>query len=265
MKYIDISVILILINIIIFIINKDRQIGFTMENVNILKIIVSMFSHKDVYHLLGNMITFYFSAAYVINFINSWKKFLFIYLLSGLFGSYFEIFIFNYLNFQWQSEVSQVADQYNYRFFNAAPVVSLFYKLVNYDKIDALNKVYYKYHYGAESCIYGIIGVGVYLFIINFKADHLDFKAQVRKSRAKGKYGKVTFYIIKYGYDIFSSLTVLFDIFSKFINVPWNINMLMNLVISNKMKHNSHLGGAVMGLLITILMFRNKEENNIIK
>jgi membrane associated rhomboid family serine protease len=253
-------IIIVIFNIILHILFKDKNIGFSMENANPLNVFLSMFSHKDFYHLFGNMVTFIFSAIFIRNYFTT-KQFIILYLISGLFGAYCEIFIFNFLNFQFESEISEVANQYNYKYLNAAPVVGFFYRIYNYDKTNALNKVYYTYHYGAESCIYGMIGSGVYFYFKYLRKDFRELKRTLKKYNKKKKYWKFFFGIAKYGYDVFSIITVIFDLLSKFMTVPWNINKLLNITISEEMKHNSHLGGAVIGFILTIIFNKiNKEE-----
>jgi membrane associated rhomboid family serine protease len=266
----DIILAIIAMNILTYlIIGKSTEIGFTMGNSTFWNIVVSMFCHKDAYHLLGNMITFLFSSVYVYNketgFIRSRKVFLSTYLVSGLVGSYFQIFIYNMLNFQWETEVSDVADKYNIGPLKTGSVVSLFYRLINYHKIDALKQIYYANHYGAESCIYGIIGVGIWYSLITFKQENMEFRRCLSHSLEDKDYKMTVFFLVKYCYDIFSFFTVIFDIFSKFMDTPWNIRWLLSTTLSDKMiNHNSHLGGAIMGVVIGMVISRaqHKQEVN---
>jgi membrane associated rhomboid family serine protease len=261
----DIIFAIIMMNITSYlIVCKNTEIGFTMENSTFLNIVKSMFCHKDAYHLLGNMITFIFSSISVYNketgFISSWKVFLLVYLISGLVGSYFQIFIYNLLNFQWETEVSDVADKYNIGPLQTGSVVSVFYRLINYDKTDALKQVHYANHFGAESCIYGIIGVGILYSIIRFKPENKIFRACIKHAAKEKDYKIILFFLAKYLYDIFSFFTVIFDIFSKFMDTPWNIRWLLSITLSDKMNHNSHLGGAITGFLIAIVILKTKRD-----
>jgi membrane associated rhomboid family serine protease len=242
---------------------KQDNIGFSMGNASLPNVVISLFSHKDYYHLFGNMLTFIFSAIFIRHYFTT-KQFITLYLVSGLFGAYCEIFIFNFLLFQWETEVSEVADQYNYKYLNAGPLVGFFYRIYNYDKISALQQVYSTYYYGAESCIYGIIGAGVYIYFKNFKKNFRDFYKTVKKYNKKKKYFKFYFNIGLYSYDIFSIITVIFDLLSKFMIVPWNINKLLNITISNEMKHNSHLGGAIIGFILTMIFNKYNIEDEIL-
>jgi membrane associated rhomboid family serine protease len=264
LKNLDIIITIVLLNILAYLIlGKSTQIGFSMENSTLFNILLSMFCHKDAYHLLGNMITFIFSATYVYNkdtgFIKSWKVFLLTYLLSGLVGSYFQIFIYNMLNFQWETEVSDIAGKYNIGPIPSGTVISFFYRLVNYHKIDALKQIYYASHYGAESCIYGIIGIGLLYSILNLKSENHEFRHYLKKTINDRDYKMTAFFFVKYCYDLFSFFTVIFDIFSKFIYTPWNIRWLLSITLSEKMNHNSHFGGAIMGIIIGIILIKNKE------
>jgi membrane associated rhomboid family serine protease len=264
----DIIIVIILLNIFTYLLIGNRfNLGFSIENGSCWNILVSMFTHKDAYHLLGNMITFTFSSIYVYNrehgFIKSRKLFLATYLVSGLVGSYFQILLYNFLNFQWENEVSEVADKYNIGKVPTGTVVSVFYRVFNYKRIDALKQIYYANHYGAESCIYGLIGVGIVYSAINLKHEYREFKDNLHISLKEPSYRYVMFYIIKYCYEMFSHVTVLLDIFSKFIYTPWNINWLLTITISEKMnQYNSHLGGAIMGIIIGLVLYRNNKSDD---
>ena len=102
---------IILIHILIYLIGNYlyplKQYDFYIGQANFTNILFSLFLNKDLPHLYVNMITFYLYSRNLYDgsnnsksFIKSWKFFLFLYLISGIFGYYFEILIFDILNNQ---------------------------------------------------------------------------------------------------------------------------------------------------------------------
>jgi membrane associated rhomboid family serine protease len=280
----DISIVLILINLLVYLIDSSypqllEKFEFKVQDnssnpMNILYMIISFFRHRDIYHLLGNMITLFSSSRDIYtggikkdperkSKITSWKDFLLLYFISGIIGTYFEIFIYYFLNTQWQSEKDSYSNQYkicnNFFCDYIKSGAGLIYSLFNYKKLNALNEFSDLKIIGAESCIYGNIGAELIrkTFSSNnyFNYVKISYK-ESKQSLSQSRYFDLIFNIVIFLYNTFGYLTLIFDLFSKFLTVPWNINSLLNIVFSNKIAHNSHIGGAITGMILMHLYLK---------
>lgn len=256
-----------------------------ITNINL---ILALFSHKDVFHLIANIFTFYPNAKDLIysydknsrSFMNSWKFFLFLYIISGVVGIFFEITILQFLNYQWRSEVEEVESAYSnkngsnctnffcsYFYQNTGKVAGYFYSLWNYDKYSRLHRLQNEtVIIGAESSIYGVLGavIAMRLFSRNeegniFKQSSSVYK-EIKKLYKEKRYFATLFELVMYFNDLFSFITLIFDVLSKFIIVPWNINSILNIILSDQINTSCHLGGALAGILITILYIRKYKK-----
>jgi membrane associated rhomboid family serine protease len=267
----DIIMILILVNILVLMFEQIYSLQkyfFSIENLDLFGTLISFFRHSNYLHLMGNILTFWSTSRDVYDssntkksFLKSWKMFLSIYIFSGIIGSIVEISIFEKLSAEWQQEIKSVEDKFDCNFFLCKYLkkgVGYAYSWRNYEKVTALNSIKQIKIIGAESCIYGIIGAELIKKIIskeNFMKYTRDTVRGTLKDIKNRNFIRMIINIAFYLNELFGFVTLIFDICSKFIDVPWNINFLLNKLVSTEISHNSHLGGALAGITLALIYY----------